>query len=236
MFSDHNLSSKFSTVDHRLSSVEPKLSSVKPKLPSVVLKLPSTQPNLPPVEPKLSSVEPKLSSVELKLSSVEPKLSSVEPKLEGRGTLERTLPMNQATAGAEREQSAVGAGGGCSLVMRRADIGRGDGSRRNDAVEVGGVASVRGSGAAASEGLEGSCATSCGSSEGAVCGRPLMTKRLGSSARKNAAKQAAKLVNAAPELAEEASKPTVNSHVARGSANGRKNKWAARQAAGPEEH
>ena len=89
---------------------------------------------------------------------------------EARGTLERTVSMNQATAGAKQEQSAVGAGGGCSLVMRRADIGRGDGSRRNDAVEVGGVASVRGSGAAASAGLEGSDAMSCEFSKGAVSG------------------------------------------------------------------
>ena len=77
---------------------------------------------------------------------------------------------NEATAGAEQEQSAGGAGGGCSFVMRRADFGRGDGSRRNDAVEVGGVASVRGSGAAASAGLEGGGEMSCGSSEGAVSG------------------------------------------------------------------
>jgi len=80
----------------------------------------------------------------------------------------RRTSIKYAPAGTEFEQSAVGNGGGCSVGMRHADVGRGDGTRRNDDVEVGDVARVRGSGAAARAGLEPFGATICESSEGVV--------------------------------------------------------------------
>jgi len=54
----------------------------------------------------------------------------------------------------------------CSVLMRYTDIGTGDGSRLKDAGEVGVVASVRGTGAMASAGADGSGSTSCESSKG----------------------------------------------------------------------
>ena len=131
------------------------------------------------------------------------------------------------------------------MVMRRADIGRGDGSRRNDAVEVGGVASVRGSGAAASAGLEGSGVMSCESGESAVSGVSHATGEsesagggvMSKSARQRARK-AAKLSNGTEEVQETASDGAgseTKGYVARANASKRKNKWMAGQTTGPEE-